>query len=95
MEVRSLAWRSRSWSQLWEPLAQQSLEDLMEVEVHPEQSIEARARGAAESRARHQDKVPGVEGSLPGDSCSEVSALQNQILRLKPSRSVISPPGGG
>ena len=88
-------WRRWSWSLAREPRAGQSEEALREVEVHPEQSIEARARGAAESRARHQDKVQGVEGSLPGDSCSEVSALQNQILMLKPSLSVISPPGGG
>ena len=77
VEVHQLeVWRRWSWSQAREPQAGQSVEDLTEVEVRPEQSIEGRALVEAESQAHHQDNlVLGVEGKLPGDNCSVVWAL--------------------
>ena len=69
-------WRRWSWSQAREPRAGQSVEDQLEVEVRPEQSTEGRGLVEAESQAHHQDKVPWVEGRVPGGNCSVVSALQ-------------------
>ena len=79
LEVEDLQlgeWRRSSWSRAREPRAGQSEEALLEVEVLPGLSIEARGLVEAGSRARHQGKGPGVEGSLPGGNCSVVSVLQ-------------------
>ena len=77
VEVRQLEmWKRWSWNQARESQTGQSVEDLTEVEVRPEQSIEVRALVEAESQAHHQDNlVLGVEGNLPGDNCSVVWAL--------------------
>jgi len=76
-EVHQLeVWRRWSWSQARELLAGQSVEDLLEVEVRPEQSTEARGLVEAGSPAQLQDKDPGVEGKVPGDNCSVVWDLQ-------------------